>query len=76
VDEVTARVKKWGSSLGVVIPAPVARRQRLRPGDKVRIKIEAEVLRVCDITGMLAPYLKNFDLKAALKELETGWEDE
>ena len=35
----TTRVKRWGNSLGVIIPVAVAREQRLEPGDLVQIEI-------------------------------------
>lgn len=33
------RVRRWGNSVGVVIPAEIARAERFRPGDLVQIKI-------------------------------------
>lgn len=75
MDETTARVKKWGNSLGVVIPAGIARRQELAPGDAVRIRIEPVRLRVKDIAGILREELKDLDWKQVDRDLATGWEE-
>lgn len=34
-----ARIRRWGSSLGVVIPSPTAKELRLKPGDEVLIDV-------------------------------------
>jgi antitoxin component of MazEF toxin-antitoxin module len=39
MDEVEVEVRRWGNSLGVIIPAEAARRQGLQPHDKVRIRV-------------------------------------
>ncbi len=76
VDEITVRVKKWGSSLGLVIPVEVARRQELEPGDAVRIQIERKTLRVKDVFGMLREELKDVDWDEVDRELATGWDND
>jgi hypothetical protein len=32
-----AKVRKWGNSMGVIIPSDVVASERLRPGDRVRL---------------------------------------
>lgn len=34
-----ARVRRWGSSLGVVIPSPTAKDLKLKPGDEVTVEV-------------------------------------
>lgn len=34
------RVKRWGSSLGVVIPSEIAKREKLKEGERVIIEIK------------------------------------
>jgi len=34
------KVRRWGSSLGVVIPNPTAKELRLRPGDEVVLDVQ------------------------------------
>ncbi|MBI4053552.1 MAG: hypothetical protein HY394_05970 [Candidatus Diapherotrites archaeon] len=35
--EITAQVKEWGKSLGIIIPKKSADREKIRAGDKVRV---------------------------------------
>ena len=34
------KVKRWGSSLGVVIPSEIAKKEKLKEGEKVIIEIK------------------------------------
>ncbi len=36
----TARLREWGSSIGLVVPIEAVRKEGLRPGDEVVIEIE------------------------------------
>jgi len=36
---VNARVRRWGSSLGIVLPKEVVRRETLRAGDEVTLSV-------------------------------------
>ncbi|MBI3412658.1 MAG: AbrB/MazE/SpoVT family DNA-binding domain-containing protein [Candidatus Aenigmarchaeota archaeon] len=38
--ETQSTVKKWGSSLGVIIPSGLARQERIQEGDEVIIEIK------------------------------------
>lgn len=35
-----AAVRPWGNSMGIVIPADVARRLNLRPGESVHVRLQ------------------------------------
>jgi antitoxin component of MazEF toxin-antitoxin module len=37
--EIETKTKKWGSSLGVIIPKMLVKRERLREGQNIRINI-------------------------------------
>lgn len=37
--EIETKTKKWGSSLGVIIPKEIVREERLREGENIRINI-------------------------------------
>lgn len=39
MDEVEVEVRRWGNSLGVIIPAETVRREGLSAADKVRLQI-------------------------------------
>lgn len=52
--EIESQVKKWGNSLGVVIPKEIARRIELKPEARIRLIIESPcATRVRDIFGKL-----------------------
>ena len=45
--EVEVNVKEWGNSLGVILPSELAKKEKIKSGDKVKIIIvkEQNVLR-------------------------------
>jgi antitoxin component of MazEF toxin-antitoxin module len=68
VVQTKARLKKWGNSLGVVIPKEAAERNGLRVGEEVEI----QVTKVSDITELRGKYPIE-DLQAAKEEMRKGW---
>ncbi|MSR86270.1 AbrB/MazE/SpoVT family DNA-binding domain-containing protein [Candidatus Woesearchaeota archaeon] len=40
MQEVMVKTKKWGNSLGIVLPADVVKTEHLKPGEEVVVKIE------------------------------------
>ena len=68
VVQTKARLKKWGNSLGVIIPKEVAERNGLRVGEEVEI----QVTKVSDITELRGKY-PIADLQAAKEEMRKGW---
>ena len=70
VVQTKARLKKWGNSLGVVIPKEAAERNGLRVGEEVEIR----VTKVSDITELRGKYPIE-DLQAAKEEMRKGWRD-
>jgi len=52
--EIESQVKKWGNSLGIVIPKEIAKRIDLKPTIRIRLIIERpEATKVKDIFGKL-----------------------
>jgi antitoxin component of MazEF toxin-antitoxin module len=68
VVQTKARLKKWGNSLGVVIPKEAAERNGLHVGEEVEI----QVTKVSDITELRGKYPIE-DLQAAKEEMRKGW---
>jgi antitoxin component of MazEF toxin-antitoxin module len=68
VVQTKARLKKWGNSLGVVIPKEAAERNGLRVGEEVEIR----VTKVSDITELRGKYPIE-DIQAAKEEMRKGW---
>jgi antitoxin component of MazEF toxin-antitoxin module len=61
-------VRKWGNSLGVVIPSEEVSRKGLKENDEVEIVIRKAV----DIRQLFGKY-KFRDLQSAKDELREGW---
>jgi antitoxin component of MazEF toxin-antitoxin module len=61
-------VRKWGNSLGVVIPSEEVSREGLKENDEVEIVIRKAV----DIRQLFGKY-KFRDLQPAKDELREGW---
>ena len=64
-----AKVRRWGSSLGIVVPSEVAKELRLKAGDKVVLEINQAGIE--DAFGSLRDWAVN---PQRLKdELRRGW---
>ena len=61
-------VRKWGNSLGVVIPSEDASREGLRENDEVEVVIR----KALDIRELFGKY-KFRDLQKLKEELREGW---
>lgn len=40
--EVTAEARKWGRSIGLVIPKELTKREGIRPGDRLKVLVQKE----------------------------------
>jgi len=70
--QVTAKVRRVGNSLSIVIPAEKARVERIEEGDVVRVEIQKKV-NIEDLFGSLKSRRTS---QAAKDEVRSGWEDE
>lgn len=70
VVQAKARLKKWGNSLGVVIPKETAERNGLHEGEEVEIRLT----KLSDIADLKGKYPVG-DLQAAKEEMRKGWRD-
>ncbi len=62
-------VRKWGNSLGVVIPSEEAAREGLKENDEVEITVRKAV----DVKELFGRY-KFKDLQRLKDELRQGWQ--
>jgi len=69
---VLTKAKKWGNSIGLVIPAEVVHDEGIRPGDAVELVVRRRVPRLEELGGTLKLRHKLEDL---LREMEEGWDD-
>ncbi len=66
----TAEVKQWGNSLGVVIPAEVVKKERLKPGEELRLDI-SRVKSLPELFGCLSRF--PIDAQKAKDEHRRNW---
>ena len=66
------KAKKWGNSIGLVIPAEVVKTEKIRPGDAIELVIRKRVPRLEEMGGTVKLRHKLRDL---LREMEEGWDD-
>ena len=73
--EITSNVRKWGSSVGVIIPKDAAKKANIKSGDKIRIVINPEKNPFDETFGALKGRLKR-PTEKILKEIDReGWDD-
>ena len=65
-------MKKWGNSLGLIVPVEVARDQALKEGDMVEFEIRRRIPSPEELCGTVKFHT---DLRTLLREIEEGWED-
>ena len=66
--EVRATLRRWGNSLGIVIPKDVVVREGLKEGDELEVKIR----RIPSLESLFGKYrFKN--LQEIKDELRKGW---
>lgn len=69
---VLAKAKKWGNSIGLVIPADVVKKERIQPGDAVELVVRRRIPRLEELGGTVKLRHK---LDNLLREMEEGWDD-
>ena len=69
--EIEVITKKWGSSLGVVIPKNIVEKEHIKEREKLKIEIK-KMHKVKDIFGMLKGLRIN--AQKAKDEMRKGWD--
>ncbi len=54
MEPIHAKVKKWGNSLGLIIPKASARQIKLKPGQEIDILVVSHLPRAKDILPVFA----------------------
>lgn len=69
-----ARVKKWGSSMAVIIPKELARKEGIKLKEKVRLTVNKPNNVVAGLWGTA----KGWDepLEKIMKEVDEGYDDD
>ena len=55
---ISGKLRRWGSSLGLIVPKELVLKQRLKPGEEVLFEIKKKTL-VKDIFGVLKDWKVN-----------------
>ncbi len=75
MQEALVTTKKWGNSLGLVLPADVVKAEHLKPGEEVRITVERKHNVLKEMFGAVKfkrPIEKI--LREVDKEMESKWD--
>lgn len=67
-----ATAKRWGNSIGLVIPAEVVKREGIRPGDAVDVVVRRRIPSPEELGGTVK---LRHDLGELLRAMEEGWDD-
>jgi len=73
--ELKAKAKRWGSSIGVIIPKEIVEAKQIRENDIITIEIKKELLFVRDVFGMLKNKIHK-PTQEIKDEMREGWESE
>lgn len=69
--EIECVAKKWGSSLGIIIPHDIVQEQNIKPEEKIRVVIKKTPL--AEELWELGPLSKTESTQKIKDELRSGW---
>ncbi len=72
VSAVIAKLKRWGNSLGLIVPAEEVHQLDLRDGDLVDVELRGRVRTLEDLAGTLQ---LRTGLDRLMREVKEGWDD-
>ncbi len=67
--ETEAIVKKWGSSIGLIIPKEVAEKEKIKPNSKVKF----EIIKVTDISDTFGRLKRKISGQEFKDRARAGW---
>lgn len=70
--EVEATAKKWGSSIGIIIPKEAVDKEGIRPNDRVRVRVSKTPL--ARTLWELGPLKRKESTQKAKDEIRELWE--
>ena len=65
-----AKIKKWGNSMGIIIPREIVESQRLRENDRIVISIVKEA----DLSEVFGSLKRKKSGQSFKDEVRKGWE--
>ena len=73
--EIKTIAKKWGSSIGVIIPKEVVEAKKIRENDEIIIEVAKTPLIAGEVFGMLRGKIKKSGQEIK-DEMRRGWESD
>lgn len=70
-EEIEATTRKWGSSIGIIIPNDVVEKEHLKPNEKIKLVIKKEIL-AKDIWN-IGPIKLKRTTQEVKDEMRKGW---
>ncbi|MCF7871885.1 AbrB/MazE/SpoVT family DNA-binding domain-containing protein [Candidatus Woesearchaeota archaeon] len=67
---VKVKIRKWGSSLGVIIPKEIVEKKNLECGDE----IDVELVKPCDLRKVFGTHKFKRSAQEIKDEMKKGWE--
>ena len=72
--EATSKARKWGNSLGIVLPNELVTDHNIREGDELEVKVKKKNAGLGDLRGLLKGKLKE-SVQQLKDESREGWHD-
>ena len=79
MEQINVRAKKWGNSIGIILPSLIVEKERIREGTELIVNVKTkhqatvgDLLNYSRKSG-LAKKLKNVDTQKALKEIDEAF---
>ena len=69
--EVEAIAKKWGSSIGFIVPKEVVEKEKIRPNSKVKF----EIIKVTDISDTFGKLKRKVSGQEFKDRARAGWQN-
>ena len=70
MEQINTRAKRWGNSLGIVLPKKIIDSQQIKEGSEIKIIIESKnKTKVKNLFGILKGKLKN-DTETLMREID------
>ncbi|MBI2654598.1 AbrB/MazE/SpoVT family DNA-binding domain-containing protein [Candidatus Woesearchaeota archaeon] len=69
--EVEAIVRKWGDSVGVIIPKELAEKEKIKPNSKVKF----EIIKVTDISDTFGKLKRKVSGQEFKDRARAGWQN-
>jgi antitoxin component of MazEF toxin-antitoxin module len=71
--ETIVKTKKWGNSVGIVLPSDLIKEEKIKPGDQVILSIEKKHNVLKELFGALQFKKSTDQLLKESREMESKW---